>query len=165
MLSTSDPALVDLLESGGTSLVVCVVTPEGEPFATRGWGIQVMSEHPLRVRLTLPAGDLAQVGRRMGDPDRFAIAVTGADVATLRAVQVKGSACGLEEATPEDLDRFAGYCAAFFRTIQQVDGHAPELLRRIAPADLLMTTVEVEEIFDQTPGPQAGAPIVAGVAP
>ena len=165
MLNTPDPALVELLEAGTSSGVVCVLTPDGEPFATRTWGVAVRSRDPLTVHVLLSAGDLAAVGRRVGDDGTFPIAITCTDVPSLRGVQIKGSATALVAATEADHARFEAYVDRFFDTIHHTDGYDPEALRRLAPVDLVASTIEVEELFDQTPGPQAGVAIVDGAAP
>ena len=158
MLRTSFPVfdadLVEFLESG-CSTIVGLVTVDGEPYATRGWGIEVLRGDPPRLRLLVGAGPMAAAG--WGSGDRFAIAVTGANVLTLRSVQVKGTAHGLEPTTDEDRARSQAFCEAFFADVQETDDVPRELMQRLVPADLLACTVEVAEVYDQTPGPAAGA--------
>lgn len=151
-----DDDLIAFLESG-CSTVVGVVTPSGEPFATRGWGIAVLDAEPATLRVLLGAGALASIGRRVGDVEPFALALTGADVRTLRSVQVKGTAHGLEAVTPADEARSRRYFDAFVEDIIVTDAIPRSLMERLVPADLVACTVEVAEIYDQTPGPGAGA--------
>lgn len=153
-----DDDLTAFLESG-CSTIVGLLTPSGEPFATRGWGIQVLGSAPARLRLLVGAGELASVGRRPGDGARFAIAVTGANVLTLRSVQVKGVAHDVEVPTAADLERSARFCDAFFDDVATFDAIPRSLMDRLAPTDLLACTVDVSELYDQTPGPGAGAPL------
>ncbi len=150
-----DDDLTAFLESG-CSTIVGLVTADGEPFATRGWGTEVLGGG--RLRVLLGAGAMAAAGRGVGG-EPFAIAVTGADVRTLRSVQVKGTAHDLEPPTEADLVRSQGFCDAFFRDIEEVDATGRHLMERLVPADLLAATVDVDELFDQTPGPSAGAPL------
>jgi hypothetical protein len=156
MLRTSFPVfdadLVEFLESG-CSTIVGLVTVDGEPYATRGWGTDVLPGGQLRV--LVGAGAMAAAGR--GPGDRFAIAVTGAHVLTLRSVQVKGTAHGLEPPTDADRARSRRFCEAFFADVQAGDDVPRELMERLVPTDLLACTVEVTEVYDQTPGPTAGA--------
>jgi hypothetical protein len=156
MLRTSFPVfdadLVEFLESG-CSTIVGLVTVDGEPFATRAWGTHVLLDG--RLRVLVGAGAMAATG--WGPGDRFAIAVTGASVLTLRSVQAKGTAQGLEPATDEDRVRSRAFCEAFFADVQETDDVPRELMGRLVPADLLACTVEVAELYDQTPGPGAGA--------
>jgi hypothetical protein len=158
MLRTSFPVfdadLVDFIESG-CATIVGFVTVEGAPFATRAWGTSVVDVDPPRVRLLLGAGALATAGRSGSEP--FDIAFTGGDVRTLRSVQVKGTARDLEPAAAADLDRARAYCDAFFDAVCEADGTPRPLMERLAPVDLVACTVDVDEVYDQTPGPGAGA--------
>ena len=151
-----DTDLTAFLQSG-CSTIVGVLTPSGEPFATRGWGTEVLPGAPPRVRLLVGAGAFASIGRFPGDGAAFAIAVTGADVRTLRSLQIKGTAHDLEPPTSADLERSQEFCRAFFADVEAADGISTSLMRRLVPADLLACTVDVAELYDQTPGPAAGA--------
>lgn len=153
-----DADLSAFLESG-CSTIVGTLTPSGEPYATRGWGTEVLSSDPLRVRVLVGAGAFAHVGRFPGDGATFSIAVTGADVRTLRSVQLKGTAHDLEAPTPADLERSGMFCDSFFADVEAVDGVHRALMERLVPTDLLAVTVEVAELYDQTPGPAAGTAI------
>lgn len=153
-----DDELSAFLESG-CSTIVGVLAPAGEPYATRGWGIEVLSGDPPQIRLLLSAGAVAAIDRHPGDGAEFAIAVTGAHVLTLRSVQMKGTARDMELPTDADLERSRGFCEAFFTDVMTVDHIARELMDRLVPADLVAVTVDVDELYDQTPGPGAGAPL------
>jgi hypothetical protein len=153
-----DTDLIAFLESG-CSTIVGMVTASGAPFATRGWGTKVLPGHPARLRLLVGAGALASLGRHPGDEETFAIAITGADVRSLRSFQVKGTARHLEAPDAGDLERSRAFCDAFFGDVAAVDGISAVLMQRLVPADLLACTVDVTDVFDQTPGPGAGAPV------
>jgi hypothetical protein len=153
-----DAELTEFLESG-CATIVGLVSTDGAPFATRGWGTLVLSPAPARIRLLVGAGPFARAGRRAGDGSRFAMAVTGANVRTLRSVQVKGVGHDLEPPTADDLVRSVRFCAEFFADIEATDGIPPSLMGRLVPADLLAVTVDVDEVYDQTPGPGAGAKV------
>lgn len=155
-----DDDLIAFLESG-CSTIVGLIAPSGEPFATRGWGIQVLdrdADAP-RLRLLLGAGALASIGRFAGDAVPFAIALTGAHVQTLRSVQVKGSAQDLEPVTADDEECSRRFCEAFFDDVRSADDIPRALMERLVPAELVACTVDVAELYDQTPGPGAGAPL------
>lgn len=155
-----DADLSAFLESG-CSTIVGTLGLAGEPHATRGWGIEVSSTDPPRIRLLVGAGTFAAIERLPGDGATFPIAVTGADVRTLRSVQLKGTARDLETPTPADLARSVAFCDAFFGDVEATDGLPRTLMERLVPADLLALTVDVAELYDQTPGPAAGMAIVA----
>lgn len=165
MRNVPEHRLIELLEAGASASVVGLVTDAGEPFATRAWGVHVLSEAPLRLRALLPAGSLARIGLRAGDRGPFAIALTAADVRTLDAVQVKGTGRDLEVPDREDDTRFDAYSRQLFEAIHRSDGNPIELLHRMAPADRVACTIDVEHVFDQTPGPSAGAPLSASGQP
>ena len=145
---------------GGCALIVGTVSPDGEPFVTRGWGLTVdVGSEPLTARLLLAAEDtraleLLEAGGR--------IEYTGTDVPTLRSLQVKGRSVRVEPATDDDRERAKRYADAFFEDVVSVDRHAPDALARLLPLDYVAVIVTIDEVFDQTPGPSAGTRV--GVA-
>lgn len=147
--------VIPFLESG-CALIVATVSADREPHAARGWGLDVVSVDDVTVQLLLDADDARIVDDLAADGE---IAITGADVRTLRSVQLKGRAFDIEPATAGDRRRARRYCDGFFLDIHETDGTAFELLERLVPRDYLRCRVVVEELFDQTPGPGAGAPI------
>ncbi|HEX6418272.1 MAG TPA: hypothetical protein VFZ77_07240 [Acidimicrobiales bacterium] len=145
----------ELLE-GGSALIVGVVAPGGEPVATRGWGLTLVPGGTLRARLLLADDDAEALGH-LGAGAR--VAITAADVPTLRSVQIKGRSRGLQPATGDDRVRAAGYVEAFFGDIVANDGTPRAVLDRVVPRGYVACDVVVDEVFDQTPGPGAGAPL------
>jgi hypothetical protein len=145
---------------GGCALILATVLADGEPHAGRGWGLTVLPE-PGQVRLLLDAEDLAMVDQAAG---RGAIAITGASVRTLQAVQLKGRAGAVEEASDDDIARAARYCDAFFGDIVDTDGIDRTVVERMTPIGFVACTVAVDQLFDQTPGPGAGARLPGGTA-
>ena len=146
------------LESG-SALIIGTVGADGRPHATRGWGLDVVDAARGVVRVLLAADD-ADVGDHVATTGR--IAITGSDVATLATIQAKGRVQVVEPATAADRRRAARYCDAMFGAIGEVDGTPRELLERLVPTGYLACVVELDEWFDQTPGPRAGAPMGAG---
>lgn len=149
-----DRETVAFLE-GGPSMIVGTSLEGRTPFAARAWGLMVVDPAARRIRLL--------VGTR--DAERFVvgspIAVTGADVPTLRSLQLKGHLLDIEPGTESDHVWFEHHCELFMGDVLRVDGTPRELLQRMTPAVLSACTIEVESIFDQTPGPGAGAPVPA----
>jgi hypothetical protein len=148
-----DDATKTFLEAG-SALIIGTVGPDGAPFAGRGWGLDVLDGD--RVRLLLDASDEGTIANVAAGR---AIAVTAADVRTLRSMQLKGRALGLDETTAADRERWDRYREEFFTDILETDGTPRELTDRFAPDDVVACTIEVDELFDQTPGPGAGARI------
>ena len=140
----------------GCSLIVGGLTPEGEPFAARGWGVRVAGDdEPIRV--LVGAADLERLGAAGGMARR--VAVTGADVPTLRSVQLKGDLEAVDAVDAADLAQHRSFCDQFFGDVFRTDGTARHLMERLVPADLVVLVVRVTELFDQTPGPRAGQPL------
>ncbi len=149
------PDAIGLLE-GGSALVVGSVGPDGMPRAVRGWGARVL-DPPDRLRLMLDAEEDATLAH-LRDSGR--IAVTGCDVPTLRSVQVKGRVELVEPPTALDLALQERCTDRFFRDVEDTDQTPRHLLDRMLPREFVACVVVIEDVFDQTPGPAAGASIV-----
>jgi adenylate cyclase len=147
----------------GRSLIVATVGAHGAPHASRAWALTVLPDRR-SVRLLVSADD-ATVAAHLRAGGRMA--VTAADVRTLRSVQLKGHATPVEPATDDDRAVAERYIDRFFSEITDTDGTPRHLLDRFAPVDVAACVLHVEEAFDQTPGPDAGARLLAGdpVAP
>jgi hypothetical protein len=146
-----------LLEAG-SALIVGTVSPDGHPHATRGWGLDVISTDPRRVRLLLDASaDEAISHLAPGRP----VAVTAADVVSLRSVQIKGTSLGVGPAGEGDGERARRFADAFFDDIVATDGTPREVLERLVPDEYRPVTIDVADVFDQTPGPDAGRSVSA----
>jgi hypothetical protein len=138
------------------ALIVAIVDDEGTPFATRGWGLTLLPDHPEQVRLVLGAAD----GRLLQDlSGSRAVAITAGDPRTLHSVQFKGRAGAAEPATDDDRAEVGRYCDSFFGVVAEVDGTDRRFLERLVPDNFVACTVVIEELYDQTPGPGAGAPL------
>jgi hypothetical protein len=147
--------------AGRHGLVAGFVDAEGLPYATRAFGLTVLERRPARVRLILPLDETLPL--RTGD-EVGAIAVTASDPLTLRTVQLKGRAGPVEPATPDDRAVAARFCDSFFSALVEIDLFDRRFLERVVPGDYLVCTIVVDELYDQTPGPGAGA-AVRGAAP
>jgi hypothetical protein len=144
--------------AGGCALIVGIVSDDRVPYAARGWGLTVLPGQPSRVRLVLSRDD----GSRLrNDSDTRAIAVTAADIRTFHAIQLKGRAGVLEAADNADRAAVIRYCDSFFGAVEEVDGTERRFLNRLVPEDFVACTVVVDELYDQTPGPGAGAALPA----
>jgi hypothetical protein len=93
-----------------------------------------------------------------------AVALTATHFSTFESVQLKGRALAVEEATPADRIRFEEYCVGAVRAIAESDGTPEELVERFRTASVYACTMQVEAVFDQTPGRSAGTQL-APVAP
>jgi hypothetical protein len=149
-------ALAAELLGGRCGMVAALVDGEGVPYATRTSGFTVLEERPLRLRVVLPLDDGLPlvVGEPVGP-----IALTVTDPLTLRSVQFKGQAGAVEPATAEDRAAVARFCDSFFSALIEIDGYERSFLERVVPDDFMACTVVIDELYDQTPGPGAGAAI------
>jgi hypothetical protein len=137
---------VEFLHSG-CSLVVGVVDDDGAPVASRGWGLTVLEPDRSRLRMIAVEGEVAP----------GPVAVTACSVPTLRSMQFKGSVVEIEAMTEADQAKSKQYTDDFFQDIIDTDGVPRSLLERIIPLHTVACIIVVDEMFDQTPGPRAGA--------
>lgn len=144
----------------GCALIIGTVMADGEPHAGRGWGLDITVDCDDRaeVRLLLDADDTTTIELAGAGG---AMAITAANVRTLRSVQLKGRSLGLAAPEAGDDDRVRRYVDQFFTDIEDTDGTSPELLAAFEPGRFVACSVEIIERYDQTPGPGAGAPIPA----
>lgn len=156
-----DAAMADFF-GGGVSLIVATVAADGAPIATRGWGLTPLS--PRRARLLVAADDaMAFAPADATQRDGVAVAITAADVRSYRAVQLKGRSVAVEPATDDDRATAAASLDRFAIAVAETDRTPRHLVDRLVPGAFVACTIEVETMYDQTPGPGAGAPVT--VAP
>jgi hypothetical protein len=145
-----EPEVVELLESP-CSLLVASVADNGLPDATRGWGVEVLGPDEVRVLLSANAdrtlANLADGGR---------MALTTTHFLTNVSWQLKGHARHVDVASARDRIRFDAFCAGCVEILHASDGAPEELIRRLIPAGIVACEMVVEQVFDQTPGPEAG---------
>jgi hypothetical protein len=147
---------IELLESG-CSLVIGLVSADGRPHDGRGWALS-MSDDRRHARLLVGASDIEALGHPPGVVTGK-VAVNGADVLTLRSVQLKGPIVGAEPADEEDRARMVRHCDGFFDAVAFVDSIPRHLMERLVPNEVVACTFEIVEAYDQTPGPDAGKPL------
>jgi hypothetical protein len=134
------------------ALVVGFVGPDGRPRAARGWSLEIDDDGTL---CRLLVEDFEAPHLRHLVPGGL-IAVTGADVPTLKAFGLKGEVVSLEVADDRDRSRYERHCDAFFDDIEVTDHTPRQLLDRMRPGELAAVTFRVTQTFDQSPGPAAG---------
>jgi Pyridoxamine 5'-phosphate oxidase len=149
-----DPETRAFLESG-CGLLVATVSADGEPHASRGWGLDVVElGSPTVVRVVLDADDERTLEHVAAGG---AIAITAANVLTLRSLQLKGRADGLDATSPVDPERVDRYVRQFHADVELTDRVTWATFQTFFPASYVTCVVRVDEMFDQTPGPGAGA--------
>ncbi len=142
--------LLSLIDDG-VGLLLGTCDGDNVPRGTRAWGVRVVGDRLLRV--TFGADDELVVANAR---DGLA-AVTGADARELRSAQLKGRVLVIEQPDEDDLACAAEHTELFFRAIHETDQTEIDIIRRILPARMLAAVVEIGDVFDQTPGPNAGA--------
>jgi hypothetical protein len=138
---------------GGVAIVVATRDALLRPEIARGWGLEVS---PDGSAVTLC------VGLASGSPTRAnldlngAVAITCSQPSTYRTVQLKGTVVELAEPDDARLERVREHLAAFVEEVWRVGVHREGAESLLEP-DLVQATVAVRDVFDQTPGANAGA--------
>jgi hypothetical protein len=157
-----EPGLEDALrEIAGSGAAVVVGTRDANlaPEVVRGWGVAVADDGSA-IEVCIAASTGGRTLENLADNQR--VAVTLVTPTTYRSMQVKGRGQGGLTPTAGDLALVEGHRAAFVREVAAV-GVPPDLGPRFYQAEmdlspaLLKIRVLIDEVFDQTPGPSAGA--------
>lgn len=148
-----DPKVRRELEAG-SSLILGTVSPDDQPRASRAWGLRIVDGEPTTVRLLIDRLDPIVVENLA--PGRF-LSITGCTIDTLASVQLKCRSLGVVEL--DELDRAEGMRQrdAFISEVARIDGIPREILEAWVRQPTAVCLAEVVQMFDQTPGPQAGA--------
>jgi hypothetical protein len=134
-----------------------VATRDGElrPEVTRGWGPHVAGDGTALTLCVAATPDSATLANLQANG---AIAATFSLPTSYRTVQLKGAVLDLRAPTAEDLARVEAHFAGFAAEVEQV-GIPREAARRLVDPELVAVSFAVRELYDQTPGPNAGAPL------
>lgn len=148
------PPRVDLsafLDSG-VSMLGASADEDLMPEAFRVWGAYLVGDGQLRTLISSDAGQTFK-GLRPGS----AMCFTFSDPGTFASLQVKGLAMsGPEPPGPTDLACMRRYSAAF-AAVATARGVPAALFESTRPVAVFAVVVQIEEIYDQTPGPMAGS--------
>ena len=136
-----------------SGVAIIVATRDGDlrPEIGRGWG-PVVDGSAVNLCITARAGS----STRANLESNGALAVTCSRPTTYRTIQLKGSVLEVREPQPADEGRVAEHLEAFTAEVRQL-GLPPEFGETLVAGELLTVTFAVEELYDQTPGPGAGA--------
>jgi len=160
MIDLGDEAVTSHLHSG-CALLVGTIGADGQPWASRGWGLTVIDADAGRLRLLVEADDPETVARlRAGGR----VAITATSVINFKSIQVKGRGVAIVELTEDDQRRRDQYVHDLVHDIHSVEGYAKDVLESWARRRVVPCIVEVDTSFDQTPGPSAGAAVDRGTA-
>jgi hypothetical protein len=151
----------DLVRMADTGVVVIVGTrdADGVPEVSRAWGVRVPPE-----RDVLEICVSSQVcGRTLDNlADNQQIAVTLTSPLNYRSFQVKGRAIETHSAAPSDVERITRHQRAFTDEVVSVGLPEPAAVRLFSiemedAPEIRRIRVLVDAVFNQTPGPGAGA--------
>ena len=148
--------LVDFVESG-VSALVGTRDAQLRPAAMRAMGcIVAKKRRSLAILLPEAAGRRTIANLEAGSP----IAVTFSRIVDHRTVQVKGSCLRVRAAGPVEQEATQRYLAAFTEALYFI-GVSRATARRVRLEPCVVAEIDVRELFEQTPGPGAGAPLGA----
>lgn len=152
--------LQQFLESGVSVLVGTrdrLLVPEG----ARGFGVRVLAGGG-EIEVFVPEAWGERTFANLADNGRIAVSV--AQPEDHRSVQVKGGMLAIrpgQEPERAAIDRYREALIAKFSVI----GYPPSLFHRLNVWPCRVVRLRVEALFEQTPGPRAGAPLAGdGVA-
>jgi hypothetical protein len=146
--------LIDFLESG-VSILVATRDALLRPQCLRGMGAKVGGP---RGPLTLYMPELVAEKTLANVRDNGRIAITFSRPIDHRSVQVKGRCTGIRACDERDHIAQERYRAAFVEQLHAV-GMPRAVSRRIRLTPSVAAVVEIEELYEQTPGPRAGRPL------
>jgi hypothetical protein len=145
------PELVEMFESG-VSILVGTRDASLMPDASRAVGAVVhRNRHQLTIFLPTDAAERALANIR----DNGHIAVAFSSVLDHRTTQVKGRVVEDRPATEEEREICAGYRVALGEVLGMT-GLARAVVRGVTVWPSTAITLEVQDLFQQTPGPGAG---------
>ena len=150
-----DPELVAFTQQG-VSMHVASCSADGVASLCRPVGIRISGDRD-RVTVLLLASQAGELLADFGTNGRVALVVTLPT--THRTVQLKGDDAALEPLQDGDHALVARYREAFVAELAKMgfDSSRPQALLAGARGDLVAVAFTVRALFNQTPGPAAGA--------
>src|SRR3954468_23425539 len=138
----------------GVAMLGATADASRTPEAFRVWGASITADGRLRA---LVSSDAARTLDTVGPGSRISLLFT--DISTFQSVQVKGTAVGgAQPAGTSDVVCLRRYDQRFATALSGI-GHPPTLAERLRPTAVFAVSVDIEDLYDQTPGPRAGAPL------
>jgi hypothetical protein len=137
----------------GRSILVGTVDPNGNPSCCRG--IAVSSHDDLQtLTVYVPVATSQETIRNVALTGRIAVATS--NPADNRSAQVKGPTTETRLARDEEREHVRRSFDAFAAVLDRI-GVPRRLTHSVAQWPVFAITFRVEEMYEQTPGPQAGA--------
>ncbi len=149
-----DASLKEFLESG-VAAQAGTADQNGRPYILWVWGPRVNPDGTMSVFLDTPRAGQALANLALNRK----LAVVFADPVTYRSVQLKGTWRSTAAPTPGDCEWVKRHRDLFASSTVLV-GDDPQAIRNTwMEGDVTRVDFEVEQAFDQTPGPHAGLPL------
>ena len=147
----------DVLDSlrGGLSLLVASCDAHGRPACARGVGVRIWDDRE-HVTLFLPDATARATGDNLIQRPRVAFVMSRPH--DYRTVQMKGLALRVRQAADTDRACVEAFVNAFAELVDGL-GVPRSIALRVNHWPCLAIDVAIEDIFLQTPGPGAGAPL------
>jgi hypothetical protein len=144
--------LVAIMRSG---VAVTVATRDDglRPEVVRAWGPAVTAGGSL-LTLCVPAPPGSRTRSNLEANGETAVLFVAVDY---RALQVKGRAVSLSEPTPGQLGLVEEHVLAFAGNARHFGHELSQIRNFVQPVGHLAVTVSVREVYNQTPGRNAGA--------
>jgi hypothetical protein len=150
----SDDTVLRYLEPG-RSVVIGTVDAAGWPSCCRGIAI-VVAEDRRSVVVFLPVATAAETVANVASNGRLAVVTT--HPVTHVTVQLKGRSRAVRVAGEEERPTIEAYFERFADVLDSI-GLPRGISRGMARWPAFAIEIEVDAVFEQTPGPRAGEPV------
>ena len=142
----------DMTQFLETVIAVVVATTDSKlkPEVTRGWGVRVIGEDT--VSLSVDRAAAQQTIDNLRPDGQVAIGCIRLD---FQARQLKGRCLAITEPDEEDIARIEAHRQLYIETAAEYD-MAEDVIRQHWSDDVVTLHCRIDELFDQTPGPEAG---------
>jgi len=143
---------IDRCLEAGNSVLVATVNPQNEPSCCRAIAIRSM-DNLETATVYLPMATSHQIIQDVATTHRIAVAAT--HIIDHCSTQLKGTARSARIAGDDEMAFVKSRLEAFVDVIERI-GVPKRTARTLAHWPAFAIEIRVEEIFDQTPGPNAG---------
>jgi len=142
-----------LCMAGGISVIVGTADVDGIPTCCRAIAISTKDDFDT-VTVYVPAATAQETIANVATTRRVAISCT--DPLSHGSLQIKGLTRGVRLAAPEE-EEFVHRRLHEFADVLDILGQPRRVTQRVVHWPAFAIDVSVEQVFDQTPGPKAGA--------
>jgi len=136
----------------GVSVTVATRDAGLRPEVVRAWGPAVTADGSL-LTLSVPAPPGSRTRSNLEANGEITVLCVAVDY---RALQVKGRVVNLSEPTPEQLWLVEEHVQAFAANAQHFGHDLSQIRNFVQPVGHVAVTVSVREVYNQTPGRDAG---------